>query len=178
MRLETERLVLRPWEKSDAEALYEIAKDPRVGPAAGWKPHQNLAESYRVIGDVLIAPENYAIILKATGELLGSMGLRVPGDSNLPLQKGEAELGGWLGVPYWGQEYALEAARAIVQHGFDELGLSRIYGCSFTDNEKSDRLQAKLGFRYRRTEEHHYCPQLDVYRPVNVRVLVNPELEI
>lgn len=104
MRLETERLVLRPWEKSDAEALYEIAKDPRVGPAAGWKPHQNLAESYRVIGDVLIAPENYAIILKATGELLGSMGLRFPGDSNLPLQKGEAELGGWLGVPYWGQE--------------------------------------------------------------------------
>ena len=65
-----------------------------------------------------------------------------------------------------------------MQHGFDELGLSRIYGCSFTDNEKSDRLQAKLGFRYRRTEEHHYCPQLDVYRPVNVRVLVNPELEI
>ena len=86
MQLETKRLILRPWEKSDAEALFEIARDPAVGPCAGWKPHQNLAESYRVIGDILIAPENYAVTLKETGELLGSCGYQFPGQSNLPLQ--------------------------------------------------------------------------------------------
>lgn len=178
MPLETERLILRPWEKADAEDLFEIAKDPRVGPSAGWRPHKNLAESYRVIGDVLIAPENYAMVLKETGELIGSVGLRSAEDSNLPLQKGEAELGIWLGVPYWGQEYALEASKAMIDHGFQDLGLARIFVCSFTNNENSDRVQQKVGFRYRRTEEHHYCPQLDEYRPVNIRVMVNPELEI
>lgn len=178
MRLETKRLILRPWEKSDAEALYEIAKDPRVGPAAGWKPHKNLAESYRIVGNVLIAPENYAMVLKETGELIGSVGLRTQEDSNLKLQKGEAELGIWLGVPYWGQEYALEASTAMIEHGFRDLDYTRILVCSFTNNEQSDRVQEKLGFRYRRTEENHYCPQLDEYRPVNIRVIVNPELEI
>ena len=72
MQLETKRLILRPWETSDAEALFEIARDPEVGPRAGWKPHQNLAESYRVIGDTLIAPENYAGTLDDTGDLIGS----------------------------------------------------------------------------------------------------------
>ena len=156
MQLETERLILRPWEKADAEALFEIARDPEVGPRAGWKPHQNLAESYRVIGDTLIAPENYAVTLKDTGELIGSCGYQFPGQSNLPLQKDEAELGIWLGA----------------------LGLTRIYVVSFTNNDRSEKLQLKQGFRYRCTRENHYCPQLDEYRPVNVRVLVNPELEI
>ena len=178
MQLETKRLILRPWEKSDAEALFEIARDPAVGPCAGWKPHQNLAESYRVIGDILIAPENYAVTLKETGELMGSCGYQFPGQSNLPLQKDEAELGIWLGVPYWGNGYGFEASQAAIHHGFTDLGLSRIYVVSFTNNDRSERLQLKQGFRYRCTRENHYCPQLDEYRAVNVRVLVNPELEI
>lgn len=176
--LETKRLVLRPWEKSDAEALYAIARDPKVGPAAGWKPHRNLAESYKIIGDILIAPENYAMTLTETGELIGSIGFQFPGQSKLPLSQDEAELGIWIGVPYWGNEYGLEASEAVIRHGFRDLGLTRIYVTSFTNNENSERLQEKLGFRYRRTIEEYYCPQLEEYRAVNLRVVVNPELEI
>ena len=147
MQLETERLILRPWETSDAEALFEIARDPEVGPRAGWKPHQNLAESYRVIGDILIAPENYAVTLKDTGELIGSCGYQFPGQSNLPLQKDEAELGIWLGAKYWGNEYGYEASQAVIHHGFSDLGLTRIYLGVYADNPRAIHVYESCGFK-------------------------------
>ena len=48
MKLETDRLILRRWTEADAESLYEYAKDPAVGPIAGWPPHKNIAESLNV----------------------------------------------------------------------------------------------------------------------------------
>ena len=67
MNLETERLILRRWEESDAEALYEVAKDPDVGPIAGWPPHQSVAESKQVIRDVFSGKEAYAVCRKTDG---------------------------------------------------------------------------------------------------------------
>ena len=61
MILETERLILRPWDEADAESLYEYAKDDRVGPIAGWPPHTSLENSRDVIKNVLSAPETYAV---------------------------------------------------------------------------------------------------------------------
>ena len=58
--LETERLILRRWEESDAENLYQYAKDPDVGPIAGWPPHQSVDERLDVIRNVLNGPEAYA----------------------------------------------------------------------------------------------------------------------
>ncbi|MBQ8062426.1 MAG: GNAT family N-acetyltransferase [Clostridia bacterium] len=176
--LTTERLCLRPWEPGDAEALYELARDPEVGPWTGWPPHQSITDSKKVLRDVLMAEENYAILLKETGQVIGSIGLLFPGQANLDLQKGEAELGAWLGKPYWGKEYAVEAAREVIRHGFEDLGLSRIYGGNFDGNQKSERLQKKLGFRYRRTIEDYYVPQLNEYKRLHLRVLINPEWEI
>ena len=69
--LETKRLILRPWTEADAETLYEYAKDPRVGPAAGWPVHTDVEESRRIIREVLSAPETYAIVLKETGQPVG-----------------------------------------------------------------------------------------------------------
>lgn len=60
--LETKRLILRRWEESDAENLYEYAKDPDVGPIAGWPPHQSVAESLDVIRDVFNGTEAYRLI--------------------------------------------------------------------------------------------------------------------
>lgn len=51
--LETERLILRKWTKEDADSLFEYAKDPDVGPIAGWKPHASREESLSVIQNVL-----------------------------------------------------------------------------------------------------------------------------
>ena len=61
MILETERLILRPWDTTDAANLYEYAKDPAVGPIAGWPPHQDIAESRSVIENVFNGSECYAI---------------------------------------------------------------------------------------------------------------------
>ena len=63
MILETARLILRPWEESDAEELYRYAKDPAVGPIAGWEPHPSPEYSREIIRTVLSAPENYAVVL-------------------------------------------------------------------------------------------------------------------
>ena len=59
--LQTERLILRKWTEADADSLYEYAKDPAVGPIAGWPPHQSKEESLDVIRNVLNGAECYAI---------------------------------------------------------------------------------------------------------------------
>ena len=97
MTLETKRLILRPWEESDAEECYKYAKDPLVGPAAGWAAHTSVEYSRQVIRDVLMVPETYAIVLKKTGLPIGSIGLH---HNDLASKDDEAELGYWIGGPY------------------------------------------------------------------------------
>ena len=109
-QLTTSRLILRPWRESDAEALYKYAKDPAIGPVAGWPPHTSVAESLGIIRTVFAAPETYAVVLKATDEPVGSVGIMFgDGLHSAEMQAGEAEIGYWIGVPYWGQGLIPEA---------------------------------------------------------------------
>lgn len=78
--LETERLILRKWTDADAESLFHYAKDPAVGPAAGWQPHQSVEESRNVIRNLLNGAECYAICEKGSDEAIGSIELRLNGD--------------------------------------------------------------------------------------------------
>ncbi len=64
MELQTERLILRPWKESDAESCYEYAKDPQVGPEAGWPMHTSVENSREIIREVLSADGTYAVVLK------------------------------------------------------------------------------------------------------------------
>ena len=75
MVLETNRLLLRPWSEADAEECFRYASDPRVGPSAGWPVHTSVENSRRIIRDVLMVPETYAIVLKESGLPIGSIGL-------------------------------------------------------------------------------------------------------
>ena len=68
--METERLILRPWREEDALPLYKYAKNPAVGPIAGWPPHTSVENSREVIRDILSAPETYAVVLKEPMNLL------------------------------------------------------------------------------------------------------------
>ena len=97
MILQTERLILRPWEETDAEECYRYAKDSRVGPAAGWPVHTSVENSRQIFRDVLMKPETYAIVLRETGLPVGSIGLH---HNDLAERDDEAELGYWIGVPY------------------------------------------------------------------------------
>lgn len=172
MILETERLLLRPWAEADAEVCYEYARDPRVGPAAGWPVHTGVEESRRVIREVLSASETYAIVWKETGLPVGSVGLH---HNDLAKGEDEAELGYWIGVPYWGRGIAPEAGREMLRHAFEDLGLDRVWCGYYDGNEKSKRVQEKLGFRYLWTREEVPVPQLGEIRRGHVNLLTREE---
>ena len=172
MVFETERLILRPWRETDAEDCYTYAKDPRVGPIAGWPVHTSVADSRRIIKDVLSAPETYAVVLKQTGHVIGSIGLH---RNDLAEQEDETELGYCLDVPYWGQGLMSEAARAVLRHAFEDLGLARVWCGYYDGNERSRRVQEKLGFRYQWTNENAPVPQMNETRVGHANLLTKED---
>ena len=150
--IETERLILRPWQEDDAEALYKYASDPDVGPPAGWPPHTSVENSRDIIRTVLSAMETYAVCLK-DGSPIGSIGLMLKGSTDMTDRDDECELGYWIGKPFWGQGMIPEAARAILCHAFEDLGMRAVWCGYYEGNVKSKRVQEKLGFLYQYTSE-------------------------
>lgn len=173
MILETERLILRPWEETDAEACFEYAKDPQVGPVTGWPVHTSVENTRQIIRDVLMVPENYAIVLKETGCLIGCIGLKF--HSDLAEKDDEAELGFWLGVPWWGKGIMPEAGREMLRHAFEDLHLERVWCGYYDGNEKSKRVQEKLGFTYRWTTENAPVPLMHETRKGHVNCMTKEE---
>ena len=160
--LHTERLLLRPWREADAESVYEYAKDPDVGPIAGWPPHKSVEESLDVIKNVLMDEESYAICEKENGIAIA---LKLNGHTDMTERDDECELGYWLGKPFWGKGYMPEAAREIIRHGFEDLGMTTIWCGYYDGNTKSQRVQEKVGFIY-----HHTCNEVPVTLLNEVRV--------
>ena len=157
MILETGRLILRRWEEADAEELYQYAKDPAVGPIAGWPPHTSVENSREIIRDVLTAPETYAVVLKETGKPVGSIGIMFGKNGNAPMGEQEAEIGYWIGVPYWGQGLIPEAVRELLRRCFEDLNCTAVWCGYYDGNLKSKRVQEKCGFRYHHTEKDKLC---------------------
>lgn len=157
MTLETERLILRPWKEDDAESLYKYAKNPEVGPIAGWPVHTSVENSREIIKSVLAADETYAVCLREDNVAIGSIGLIPPAQSHTKAADDEIEIGYWIGVPYWGQGLIPEAVRALQQHAFLDLGCSAMWCGYYDGNEKSKRCQEKCGFKYHHTEEDKPC---------------------
>ena len=157
MVLQTERLILRPWQETDAESLYEYAKDPDVGPIAGWPPHKNLEESLDVIKHVFCGSECYAVCLKTDGLAIGCIELKLNGCTDMTDRDDECELGYWIGKKYWGQGLIPEAARELIRHGFEDLNMEVIWCGYYDGNTKSKRVQEKVGFVY-----HHTCEDVPV----------------
>ena len=98
MELNTKRLTLRPWKESDAEALYMYAKDPRVGPKAGWAPHKSVEESLSIIKHLLQGKECYAICLRDAKTPIGAIELMLHEKSDVAASKDACELGYWLAL--------------------------------------------------------------------------------
>ena len=148
MHFETERLILRPWQEEDAEALFRYASDDRVGPFAGWMPHPTLDHSRNILRSVLMAPDTCAVVPKSVGHAVGSISVMQGEDGFLPLAEDEAELGFWIGVPYWGCGYIPEAIKCLLAHCFEKLALSSVVCYYYDSNTKSRRAQEKCGFTY------------------------------
>ncbi len=122
MELFSTRLALRPWVDADAPALYELARDPLVGTAAGWPPPTSEEQSLDILRNVLQGPEQYAITLRESGELIGAIGLLTGDACDYLDADDEYSVGYWIGVPYWGQGFAAEALQRLIDHARDSLG--------------------------------------------------------
>ena len=157
MLLQTDRLILRPWAETDAESLFEYAKDPDIGPIAGWPPHTSAEESLSVIRHVLVGAECYAICEKDSDRAIGSIELKLNGHTDMTDRDDECELGYWLGKPFWGNGYVPEAAETLLHRAFEQLGMTTVWCGYYDGNEKSRRVQEKLGFFY-----HHTCSEVPV----------------
>ena len=141
--IETDRLILRPWQDSDAEALFRYASDPDVGPRAGWPPHKDIEESRRVIRDIFTNDRTWAVTLRETGEAIGCMGYFIHGESNIPIGEEDAEIGYWIAKPYWNRGIATEALRAMIDYCFNVKGFLTLWSDFFIDNPASGRVMEK-----------------------------------
>ena len=139
----TERLVLRPYKDEDRFALYEYAKNPAVGPNAGWKPHESPEESLEIIQSLFSSDTVWAITID--GRLIGSIGLH---EDIRRTDINSMELGYSLSEEYWHKGIMTEAAAAVIEYGFESMKLDLIAITAHPDNKRSLRVIEKCGFIY------------------------------
>jgi [ribosomal protein S5]-alanine N-acetyltransferase len=154
--LHTDRLTLRRLELSDASEVQRLAGDWKVAEMTAAIPHpypDGLAEEW-IQSTHRDAEEGkgylFVVVRTEDQQLLGCMGLMMKEEEDL------AALGYWIGTPYWGKGYATEAACRVVQFGFEDLNLYRIFAYVLTRNPGSMRVLKKLGFTQEGIlREHH-----------------------
>ncbi len=155
--LRTERLVLRPLEPGDAEAVRRLADNPRVSEHLLTMPSPyTIADAHRIIASTRRPVSsggwaNWAIVHGEGGsaELVGVIGLRLEANQR------RAEVGYWLGEAYWGRGFVPEALRAVVGWAFEGLGLNKVWAGRFAENAASGRVLEKVGFRLEGTLREH-----------------------
>lgn len=146
--LETKRLWLRELQDTDVNDMYEYAKSPVIGPAAGWKPHETIEETAKILTMLKEGNEAWAIVDKATGKMIGTYGLHSKSDRNIETAR---MVGYVLSEAYWGQGLIVEATEAVLKFAFDILGMDIISVIHYPCNVQSRRVIEKCGFRYEGT---------------------------
>lgn len=145
--MQTERILLRCWLDSDAAALYALASDPELGPRAGWPSHQSVAESLEAIHTYFNNDCTWAVVLRETQAIVGCVGYHTTEHSTIPIEADSAEVGYWMGRPYWNLGLCTEALRLVIRHCFREKGYAALWGNHFMDNPASGRVLEKCGFQ-------------------------------
>jgi len=153
--LKTERLILRPYTLEDIPALVPLIGAREVAATTLRIPHPYTEEFAREF--IALSEKDYAsgrcarfgIFLRVSGVLCGGVGLQIEAEHR------RAELGYWIGVPYWGNGYATEAALAMVRYGFETLELQRIFASHVTNNIASGKVLRKIGMRYEGCHRAH-----------------------
>lgn len=146
--LETDRLRLRPFTLADAPAVQRLAGERAIADTTLNVPHPyeaGMAEQWISTHQAQYDQRQavaFAIVLKAGDKLVGAISLSISQEYE------RAEMGYWIGKPYWNQGYATEAARALLRYGFAELGLNRIYASYLARNPASGRVMEKIGMSY------------------------------
>ncbi|MCS4536154.1 GNAT family N-acetyltransferase [Corynebacterium sp. HS2168-gen11] len=168
--LESPTLQLRQWHHDDAEYLFEYAKDPDIGPRAGWPVHESLQASRDIITNVLQQPHCFAIVPREVGHVIGSVGLTLHPASPYTTADDECALGYWIAKPFWGKGYAVATSQLILDYARDQLHMRRVWSAHYVGNEQSHRVQTKLGFRFSHTIENMPHPLINEQTDTNVLV--------
>ncbi len=149
--LETQRLKLRPYSEADLAELVPLVGAREVAATTLRIPHPYTERDAHDFLTLLEDPNKIwlAVTLRSDGRQIGGVGLSVDP------QHQHAELGYWLGVPYWRQGYGTEAAQEMLRYGFQDLDLHRIFASHFKHNPASGRILKKLGMRYEGCQREH-----------------------
>lgn len=165
--LETERLRLRPFTLDDEAEVFALVSHPEVARFVRFEAHRTPAETRAFLQSAQqhyhrSDPFSWAIVRREDERVIGSCGF--------VSQAGErqsAEIGYWLGKPYWGKGYAAEAARALVRFGFEQMNLERVEAKCFVENRAGQRVIEKLGMRFEGTDRSEMIkgeyPELRLY---------------
>jgi [ribosomal protein S5]-alanine N-acetyltransferase len=142
--------LLRELAPADAPRLSLLAGDYDVASMTGTIPHPySERQAAEWIAGVLAGEEGVVFAIERSGALIGCTGYRAFGDDH-------AELGYWIGKPYWGMGYASEAVHALIVHAFETGGFEFLRAGHFADNPASARVIAKFGF-VREGQEQRDC---------------------
>jgi len=163
--LESERLLLRPFDLADAPAVRELARERDVASTTLLVPHpyeDGMAEQWISthqqrfeLGELAC----FAIVLKQEQALIGAIDLAIRAEHQ------RAELGYWIGKPFWARGYCTEAARLVVRYGFEDLGLNRIAAHHMSRNPASGRVLEKIGMQHEGRLKQ-YVHKWDVFEDV------------
>ena len=143
--LETERLILRPWRLSDADDMFEYARNPNVGPMAGWEPHASKEVSLNIIKSFIETNEVWAVVYKENNKVIGSLGIH---PDKRRRNESSRSMGFVLSEEYWGRGLMTEAARLVIKHIFEEMKIELLSIVHYTVNNRSRRVIEKCGFKY------------------------------
>lgn len=160
--LVTKRLILRDLKFSDLIGLFYYARKPSIGPSAGWKPHETIEETAKILRMMINEEEVWAITLKEKDEIIGTIGLHVRNFENaLANQK---EIGYVLDDTYWGLGLMPEAVDRLLEYAFYDLELSKVLCGHYVGNLQSKRVIEKTGFHRTHIEqrEHYDHSMIDV----------------
>jgi len=154
-KLETKRLLLRRLTTDDSERIEELAGDYDVAKSTLNIPHPYpKGSAIQFIESMLSAEKNNKIVMFAITEkesqlLIGLININL----SEPYKRGE--LAYWVGKQYWGKGYGTEAAKALLEYGFNQINLNKIFAASFTSNTGSWRIMEKVGLKYEGTLKQH-----------------------
>jgi ribosomal-protein-alanine N-acetyltransferase len=142
--IQTERLVLRGFTEADIPELVPLIGIREVAQNTLRIPHPYEERHAREFFGMAPKPNELrlAITRRSNNQLCGGIGLHPDNDHR------RAELGYWLGVPFWGNGYAAEAARSVVEYGFTHFGLNRIFASHFQGNPASGNVLRKIGMKH------------------------------
>ena len=176
IRIETPRLILRPWRQSDLDDFYEYASVDGVGQMAGWNPHKDLATSKQILDLFIQEDKTLCIQDKETGKAIGSIGLEYLGHLGPEFDdlRGR-EIGYVLSKDFWGRGLMPEAVRAVIDYCFGTLHYDFLTCGYFQWNSQSRRVNEKLGFRLYR--EIRFETRYNTVETTNLNLLWNPERE-